>query len=100
MIATSTETAASAAPENAAAPPVRTTGITSLALLLAAVLLNSSCNGLLVVERGPQAGDLNWAGRSFCRVGILSDRAGLTAPTRLDGAHPAPVYLQPLNPEP
>ena len=99
MIATSTKTAASAAPANASAPRARSTGITSLAVLIAAVLLNSSCNGILVVERGPRAGELNWAGRSFCRVGILSDRVGITAPVRLDDAHPAPSHLSPDLPD-
>lgn len=96
MARTSIKTAASAASANASAPSARSTGIISLAVLIVAVLLNSSCNGILVVERGPRAGDLNWAGRAFCRVGILSDRAGITAPVRLDDAHPAPLSPEAL----
>lgn len=69
----------------------------SIALLLAALLVNSSCNGILVVREGPSAGELNWAGRSFCRVGVWTDKIGVTAPVVLDGAEPA-FPLEPSQP--
>ena len=36
------------------------------------------CNGLMVVERGPQAGELNWFGRAFVWTGDQTDKIGIT----------------------
>lgn len=51
-----------------------------IGIALAVLLVTQSCNGLLVVDRGPASGDLNWAGRAFCRVGLFTDRLGLSEP--------------------
>ena len=95
---TSTITTASAALGAARARNARnSSGVASLVLLLAALLLNSSCNGVLVCRSGPSAGELNWAGRAFCKVGLFTDRLGVTAPVMLEDAEPA--NSSDLNPE-
>jgi hypothetical protein len=45
----------------------------------------SGCNGLLVVERGPKAGELNWLGRTACWAGF--DNVGLGEVEEVDGAY-------------
>lgn len=61
-------------------------------VLLAASIAasGSGCNGLMVVERGPKAGELNWFGRAFVWTGDQSDKIGLTETVEVDGAYDAP----------
>ena len=54
-------------------------------LLLLSLCLLMGCNGMMVVERGPKAGQLNWVGRSVAWTGW--DRAGIADVVEVDGAH-------------
>lgn len=57
----------------------------ALALLVVAL---SGCNGVLVVQRGPKAGELNWAGRAVCWAGF--DKVGIGQVEEVDGAYDVP----------
>lgn len=65
---------------------VKTLTAMAVLVLLAAGL--SGCNGVLVVQRGPKAGELNWAGRAVCWVGF--DKVGLGQVEEVDGAYDVP----------
>ena len=58
-----------------------TTAMVALVLLAGA----SGCNGILVVKRGPEAGQLNWAGRTVCWAGF--DVVGLAQTEEVPGAY-------------
>ena len=45
----------------------------------------SGCNGILVVRDGPEAGQLNWAGRTVCWAGF--DVVGLAQTEEVPGAY-------------
>ena len=57
-----------------------------MALSAALAIGASGCNGLLVVKNGPEAGELNWAGRVVSWTGW---RFIGSEPVTLEGAHPA-----------
>jgi len=71
----------------------RTWTATAVSVLLAASIAasGSGCNGLMVVKRGPKAGELNWFGRAFVWTGDQSDKIGLTEEVEVEGAHDAPA---------
>ena len=60
-----------------------------MAMALLAGLATSGCNGLLVTQLGPKAGELNWAGRAL--MWPMFDRVGLTGPVNVDGARPTGI---------
>ena len=48
----------------------------------------SGCNGLVVVEWGPKAGELNWVGKTLCWAGF--DSVGLATTEEVPGAYDVP----------
>ena len=58
----------------------------AMALLAALAMSSAGCNGLLVVKRGPKAGELNWAGRSVAWTGWSAIGA---EPVNLKQSYPA-----------
>ena len=67
--------------------------LTALAVLVLLAAALSGCNGVLVVQRGPKAGELNWAGRVVCWAGF--DKVGLGEVEEVDGAYDVPVEMAP-----